>query len=199
MKYRTLRLSLLTLTATSLILGSQASAADPVSTAQESKSSSPLIVGVGPSYPTFMGDETNLYNPALGFEAEMVGFLPGLLGDHLNLRASFQYQPLPVKGLPTATISQWNGFVGIETKSQSNFFIQPVFAAEIGSQFTWLAFRTPGSLDNSRAALAARIRPGIRIPVWSRLDMTLSMPLHMGFNSNRFTMLGSVASMRFAL
>ncbi len=199
MKYRSIRLSLLTLTATSLILGYQASAADPVSTAQESKSSSPLIVGVGPSYPTFMGDETNLYNPSLGVEAEMVGFLPGLLGDHLNLRASFQYQPLPVKGLATATISQWNGFVGIETKSQSNFFIQPVFAAEIGSQFTWLAFRTPGSLDNSRAALAARIRPGIRIPVWSRLDMTLSMPLHLGFNSNRFTMLGSVASMRFAL
>ncbi len=199
MKYRSIRLSLLTLTATSLLLGAQASAADPVSTSQETKSSRPLIVGVGPSYPTFMGDETNLYNPSLGVEAEMIGFLPGILGDHLNLRASFQYQPLPVKGLSTASISQWNGFVGVETQKQGDFFIQPLFAAEIGTQFTWLAFKTPGSLDNSRAALAARIRPGIRIPVWSRLDMTLSMPLHLGFNSNRFTMLGSVASMRFAL
>lgn len=199
MKYRTFRNSLLSLTAATWMLASQGHAADPVSTAQETKATRPLIVGVGPSYPTFMGDETNLYNPALGVEAEMIGFFPGLLGDNLNLRASFQYQPLPVKGLTTATISQWNGFVGVETQSHGDFFIQPQFAVEVGSQFTWLAFRTPGSLDNSRAALAARIRPGIRIPVWKSLDLTLSMPLHMGFNANRFTMLGSVASMRFAL
>ncbi len=180
-----------------LALASPAWALTPEPTASAT-TEAPVRIGVGAVLPSLMGDSFNTFTGKLGAEAEAL--LPtSILGNQFNWRGSLQYMRFGVTDISTATLVQINTFVGLETRPQATGLIRPLVSAEVGSQFNWLTFNTSSSIDNTKTALGLRFRAGFEVPLSSNVSLLYSMPLTVGFSTNRFTSLGAALSVRTSL
>jgi len=153
-------------------------------------------LGIGWVSPTVLGENYLQYERKGGFNLEGLTSYDWL-GDSLDFHAAVEVQPYDVKGLAAAKFTQWNLFVGVETRQPNTGFIRPLVGLDVGTQYNYLTFDS--GTDNAKTALAARLRTGFAIPLFSSVQLVYSMPVTVGFSQSKFVSLGNMISVRFAL
>lgn len=139
------------------------------------KGANASAVAVGMGYPMVLGNEYQTYKPLTGYTLE--GWV-NAFGPNAQLYFSTTYQPLEVNRLENVVVRNYFVLAGLETKPQTDFFLQPFLSAGMGGAYSSLIFtEKPSASTNAAGSVIVQVRPGLCLSISDPVKLNVAFPL----------------------
>jgi len=150
-----------------------------------------------------LGNDYTSLGTSAAFQGEAFVTTPGL-GPELDIRLTGFYLPLSLKNLPTgsARIGVFGAMIGIDYRAPGSVGrVSPYFGLQVGAAYETMTFSSAVSstATNSSIDFAARLIPGLELPLGTSVSALLEVPGLILVNKRTTSFVGSTLSLRFRL
>jgi len=123
------------------------------------------------------------------------------IAPHTELILSGSFLPFNVQNLTNTDLNFVSGFLGIQVSApQPVLLLVPTFTAQIGGTYGWLDFLVQNNaIQNQQIYFAAKLSPGVDIPVAGPVSIAIRFPLTFLFTNPTTTLFSQYFALRWSL